>query len=501
MRKAGILMPVASLPSRCGCGDFGPQAYHFADLLKQAGLSVWQILPLNPLGYGNSPYQPYSSYAMDDLYISLDLLAKEKLIHRSVKYHSGTESIDYEAVRRFREPFLKEAFASFVPDASFESFCDRKWLRDYALFMALKRKNGMKAWTEWPKEERDILDQKNPDTEPYEEAIRYEQFKQYMLYLQWTALKAYVNGLGIEIMGDLPFYVGLDSADVWGSRKNFLLDDDGHPEFIAGVPPDYFSATGQRWGNPIYNWDYMEKDGFSFWIDRLSYCGKLMDVVRVDHFRAFDTYWKIPSSCPTAIEGEWVEAPGYALFDELFAKNPDLRIVAEDLGELRAEVLELRDHYAFRGMRVLQFSFTPQEMQSDKEHLLVYTGTHDNETTYAWYSAKPRREQRWMRTCLKKLGFCSGSFMNDIIDYALSRSADIVIIPMYDWLHLGNEGRLNTPGTVGAPNWMWRMPVFGPFRQRIAAIRNQLEKTRRCARRSMLAQEKMPRIHQSKETF
>ena len=455
MRKAGILMPVASLPSRYGCGDFGPQAYHFAKLLKQAGFSIWQILPLNPLGYGNSPYQPYSSYAMDDLYLSLDLLAKEGLIHRPYAFHKNDERIDYEAIRKFREPFLREAFARFVPDASYESYVKQKWLQDYALFMALKKKNGMKAWTEWDKAERDILRDENADLSPYE-------------------------------VGDLPFYVGLDSADVFSSRENFLLDEDGRPSFIAGVPPDYFSKTGQRWGNPIYDWDYMEEDGFKFWINRLSYCGKLMDIVRVDHFRAFDTYWKIPSSCPTAIEGEWVEAPGYALFDTLFKENPELRIVAEDLGDLRAEVLELRDHYAFRGMRVIQFSFNEEEMNSDKEHLLVYTGTHDNETTFAWYKSLSHKEQRWMRRILKRLGYHSGSFMNDVIQYSLERSADMVIIPMYDWLHLSHSGRINTPGTVGAPNWMWRMRNFDAFSKKVSTIRDALEEAGRAPRRKIL---------------
>lgn len=486
MRKAGILMPVASLPSRYGCGDFGPQAYHFAKLLKQAGFSIWQILPLNPLGYGNSPYQPYSSYAMDDLYLSLDMLADEGLIHKPYAFHKNDERIDYEAIRKYREPFLREAFANFVPDAAYASYVKQKWLQNYALFMALKKKNDMKAWTEWDKEERDILEDENPDLSPYEEEIRYELFKQYELYLQWTLLKSYVNNLGIEIMGDLPFYVGLDSADVFSSRSNFLLDEDGRPSFIAGVPPDYFSATGQRWGNPIYDWDYMEKDSFKFWVERLSYCGKMMDIVRVDHFRAFDTYWKIPSSSPTAIEGEWVEAPGYALFDTLFKENPDLRIVAEDLGDLRAEVLELRDHYAFRGMRVIQFSFNEEEMYSDKEHLLVYTGTHDNDTTFAWYKSLSHGEQRWMRKILKRLGYHSGSFMDDVIQYSLGRSADIVIIPMYDWLHLSRSGRINTPGTVGAPNWMWRMQSFDVFSGKVGKIREALEKAHRAPRRKIL---------------
>ena len=247
------------------------------------------------------------------------------------------------------------------------------------------------------------------------------------------------------------------------------------------MPPDYFSATGQRWGNPIYDWDAMKKDGFTFWINRLSYCGKSMDIVRVDHFRAFDTYWKIPASCPTAIEGEWVEAPGYELFDALFAKNPDLRIVAEDLGDLRAQVLELRDHYAFRGMRVIQFTLDPDHMDENKTHLLVYTGTHDNEPIYSWYWGESRHRQREIRRLLKQAGYHTHSFIEDVLAYSLDRDADMVIIPMFDWLHCGHEARLNTPGTVGAPNWMWRMKDMGPFEKNVRKIRAMLVKAGRTA--------------------
>jgi 4-alpha-glucanotransferase len=284
-------------------------------------------------------------------------------------------------------------------------------------------------------------------------------------------------------MGDLPFYVGIDSADVWASRQNFLLDKKGHPRFIAGVPPDYFSATGQRWGNPIYDWEYMRQDKFQFWIERLSYTERLFDQVRVDHFRAFDTYWKIKASCPTALDGEWVEAPGYELFDELFAKEPELQIVAEDLGDLRAEVLELRDHYSFRGMRVIQFSFDPKGMEEDKTHLLVYTGTHDNAPIYGWYREKTRKERRDMRRYLWKHGYHKHSFSWDIIDYSLRSKADMVIIPMSDWLHLGSDARLNLPGTVGAPNWMWRINDLSKFAYAIPEIRSSLEESHRTAKK------------------
>ena len=475
MRKAGILMPVASLPDRHGCGCFGHEAYHFIDQMKAAGLAVWQILPLNPLGYGNSPYQPYSSYAMDDIYISLDRLYEQGLIGKAPSYHRRAKTIDYDAVRRFREPYLREAFRNFTPDMNYTTFSYQSWVKNYAVFMTFKKKNGMQCWLDWPQDQKDHPKENKVDLRLYEDDILYEVFLQYVLYLQWKDLKQYANDAGIEIMGDIPFYVGIDSADVWADRASFLLDEDGRPTFIAGVPPDYFAKDGQRWGNPIYDWDYLKKNDFAFWLERLAYTERMFDITRVDHFRAFDTYWKIPSSCPTAIDGEWIEAPGYALFDTVFEKMPDLEIVAEDLGDLRDEVHTLRDHYKFRGMRVIQFSFDPSGMGEDREHLLVYTGTHDNDPIFSWYRSKKPGEQKKMRECLHRMGYHSGSFMTDVIRYSLDSNADMVVIPMFDWLHMGHEARLNTPGTVGSPNWMWRMTSLGRFGAKIKEIRADVE--------------------------
>ena len=470
-------MPVASLPGRHGIGTFGHETYHFIDLAAKAGFSIWQILPLNPLGYGNSPYQSYSSYAMDSLYISLDILEEQGLLKRRVpSFHRRRSRIAYEDIRDYKESYLREAYRNFVPDHAFGVFAFQEWARNYAIFMTFKQLNHGICWNEWKPEFRDQPIANQVPLKQYEDEILYQVFIQYELFLQWRNLKQYANDHGIEIMGDLPFYVGLDSADVWASRENFLLDAKGQAKFIAGVPPDYFSATGQRWGNPIYNWDYMKKDHFSFWLERLSYTKRLFDKVRIDHFRAFDTYWKIKASCPTALDGEWVEAPGYELFDELFAKEPDLEIVAEDLGDLRGEVLELRDHYAFRGMRIIQFFFDPKRMEKqaideeDKTHLLVYTGTHDNNPILGWYFRKTRSEQRDIRRYLWKNGYRKHSFSSAILAYALNAKADMVIIPMSDWLHMGQEARLNLPGTVGAPNWMWRMKDFSRFAHAVYGI-------------------------------
>lgn len=475
-------MPVASLPDRHGIGSFGKQAYHFVDEINKAGLTIWQILPLNPLGYGNSPYQPYSSFAMDELYISLDLLKEEGLIKSRIpSFRRRAGQIDYDAVRRFKEPFLKEAYRNFKPDHAYSVFAFQQWLRDYAVFMTFRKINNMHCWNEWPEEMRDEPIEGKIDLKEYTDEILYQVFLQYILFRQWKDLKQYANDKGIEIMGDIPFYVGLDSADVWAKRENFLLTRDGHPTFIAGVPPDYFSATGQRWGNPIYNWEYMEKDNFSFWMERLSYVRKMFDLVRVDHFRAFDTYWKIKASCPTAIDGKWIEAPGYKLFDTMLKADPEFEIVAEDLGDLRKEVHVLRDHYHFRGMRVIQFSFDPKGMPADKEHLVVYTGTHDNDPIFSWYRHKPAAERRAMRRYLKKTGYHAHSFAEDIIQYSLDSNADMVIIPMVDYLHLGKKARLNLPGTVGKPNWMWRLTEFSAFEKKVPAIRAAVEKAKRIA--------------------
>ena len=469
-------MPVASLPSRHGCGSFGKEAYEFVDMIHEDGFSIWQILPLNPRGYGNSPYQPYSSYALDEIFIDLDLLyEKGYLAHKPAAFNRNAEQVDYDAVRKFKEPYLREAFRKFEPDLNYTNFAYQDWMKNYAVFKTLKQVNGNRSWVEWPEEMKDG----SVDMKPYQDEILYQIFLQYILFLQWKDLKQYANDRDILIMGDIPFYVGLDSSDVFFSRKNFLLDDDGRPTFIAGVPPDYFSANGQRWGNPIYDWDYMEKDGFSFWISRLAYTQRLFDIIRVDHFRAFDTYWKIKASCPTAVDGEWVEAPGYKLFDTIKEKLPDLQLVAEDLGDLREQVHTLRDHYDFRGMRVIQFSFNADGMGEDREHLLVYTGTHDNESISSWYRKKPGSEKRKMRKCMKKMGYKTGSFTGDVIDYSLHSNADMVIIPMGDWIHKGTEARINMPGTIGSPNWMWRMTDFSDFRKRTNEIRDLIEKSGR----------------------
>ena len=481
MRKAGILLPVASLPSDYGIGDFGPKAYEFVRYIKATGFKIWQILPLNPLGFGNSPYQPYSSKAMDEIYISLELLQKDGLIGETTCFNSNVDEIDYEAVRTFKTKYLKEAFNNFKADKGYEEFIKQDWVYEYAVFLTLKKANDNKLWIDWPKSDKLWIKNHKRSLKKYQKDIEYEMFVQYIVYKQWMDLRSFTNKLKIQILGDIPIYVGIDSLDVWSYQKGFLLDRDGRPKFIAGVPPDYFSATGQRWGNPIYYWKQLEKDGFEFWLDRLNYSSKLFDIIRIDHFRAFDTYWKIDASCETAIDGKWVEAPGYKLFDKIYETYPDIQIIAEDLGDLRPEVLVLRDHYGLKGMRVVEYSFDPYEPKNmpDVENLVAYTGTHDNELLSQWLSYKDEDYLKTMRSFFKKKRLNYDNDLDNILQYTLSSKAEIAIIPMGDLLGLEAKCRINTPGTVGNPNWQWKMVDFKAFLDKSALIKHMIKRSKR----------------------
>lgn len=483
-RMAGVLMPVASLPSPDGVGSFGKEAYRFVDILTQMGMKVWQILPLNPLGYGNSPYQPFSSYAGDELYIDLDLLVEAGYLQPGREAFDAGEDrnrVDYERARAYKLKYLKEAFRVFREtswdEPEFLTFREMKWVRPYAVFVALKKQNDLRCWNAWPQEQQDwILDGKY-DISHLTGEIEYQIFAQFMFFKQWMALKTYANGKGIQIMGDMPFYVGFDSLDVWSSREDFLLDEKWHPSFVAGVPPDYFSATGQRWGNPIYDWESLRKKDFAFWIDRLSYNSKLYDIIRIDHFRAFDTYWKIPASCPTAVEGAWIEAPGYALFDEIYRKLPDIQIVAEDLGDLRPEVLVLRDHYDLPGMNVAEF--TLPETDQAVFNQLIYTGTHDNQTVKGWYGALDKKAQRKILKVLAKHSQPRESIGKKMIRFVYGSAAWLAIIPLADLLELDDSARLNTPGTVGSPNWEWKLEDWKLLNRKKAFIKQVVEESGR----------------------
>lgn len=468
-RQTGILLAVSSLPGNQGIGDFGKQAYRFLDILAKQHIKIWQILPLHPLGYGNSPYQPYSTFAGDPIYINIDHLADLELLKQSSirNFNKFCDQVDYEGVRAFKEPYLRKAFRVFKKsfqeyEASYQVFCEEcDWLHTFAVFAALKKKNNNASWLEWPKEERLWIQDPSQSFSQLEEEIEYEKFLQFMFYMQWNDVKAYANERGISIMGDMPIYVGIDSVDVWENQSYFLLDKNGHPTSVAGVPPDYFSAEGQRWGNPLYNWKRLKKDGYGFWIRRLRWAQQHFDYTRIDHFRGFDTYWKIPARCKTAIEGEWIEGPAYDLFDTIYKELPDIQIVAEDLGDLRKEVGVLRDHYNLLGMRVLQFEMEPKRLKRGlPEHVIVYTGTHDNMTLEQWYEEQGQNKKIALRRFFHNRGYKERNFHDLVIHFALDSKAEICILPMQDILGLKEEGRMNTPSTIGSPNWEWKLKNY-----------------------------------------
>ncbi len=473
MREAGVLLAVSSLPSRHGIGDFGPNAREFLKLSKKAGFKYWQILPLNPVGFGNSPYQPYGSKPFDEIYISLDILVEEKLLKKVPSLNKTAEKVDYEAARLFKLNYLHIAFENYkkTKRTGFARFKKANpWVFNYAVFVTFKKQNYLNQWHYWPFEFKNWIHDHKLDLTPYKDKIEFEMWLQYIAYKQWQDLHKFANKLGIGVVGDMPIYVGVDSVDVWENNKAFLLDDQYFPTFIAGVPPDFFSATGQRWGNPLYDWDYLKKNNFDFWKERLGYNGKLFDMIRIDHFRAFDTYWKIPSSCPTAIEGEWVEAPGYALFDVLLKEFPTLKVIAEDLGDLRPQVLVLRDHYNLPGMEIVQFTYNPHKMSEQPlKNRIIYTGTHDNQTMVSWYNAQSLEFKRATETDLNRRGFKAyANVFDKFLAYTFFSSANLAIVPMQDLLVLDDQARFNTPGTIGSPNWEWKLKNFEKYRKRLS---------------------------------
>lgn len=458
-------MPIASLPSSFGVGGFGKESYRFVDILSDAGFKLWQILPLNALGYGHSPYQPLSSYAIDEIYTDLSDLKRSGFLSEIPSYRNGSERIDYEAVRAYMAPLLLKAFESAIEKEKNNVLAfiyTHPWVKVWGLYSYYKKKNELKEWSAWPKDGRDRIEDISSLNDDERNGVLYEAWVQMNLYREWKSLRAHANRKGIKIIGDLPFYVGYDSADVWGNQEFFDIDmNSKKPISVAGVPPDYFSKDGQRWGNPIYKWDLLEKSGFSFWIDRIKGNQELYDIVRIDHFRAFDTYWKIDAKEKTAKNGEWVLAPGYKLFDTLKEEIKDIEIIAEDLGDLRPEVLALRDHYGFPGMEVIEFDFYDSEVTKkrdalSKENAVLYTGTHDNMPFKAFFSSLKEKEKKEWIAALENKGFI-GDISKNIIEYCLSSVASYAIFPLSDLLNLGEEARLNEPGSSNQSNWSWSL--------------------------------------------
>lgn len=468
MRKCGVLMPVSSLPSRFGIGGFSKEAYDFVDFLAEGGQSLWQILPLGPTGYGDSPYQSFSTFAGNPYYISLDALIEQGLLTEeeceAADYGNHPNYVNYEKIYNSRFALLRKAFnrADIENDTNYKKFVEDQsaWLKDYAMYMAIKDSLGGVAWIEW---DEDIRLRKPTAMAHYEETLKediaFYSYLQYLFATQWSALKAYANGKGINIIGDIPIYVAFDSADTWANPELFQLDEENIPTAVAGCPPDAFSATGQLWGNPLYRWDYHEKTGFAWWIRRLAYCFTIYDVVRIDHFRGFDEYWAIPYGNPTAEFGRWEKGPGYALFEAMKKALGNREVIAEDLGFLTPSVLKLVKKTGYPGMKVLQFAFDSREESDYLPHnythnCVVYTGTHDNDTVMGWIPAMSRKDLAFAK---KYIGVKRTSdICSNLIRMAYASVADTAIIPIQDYLELGSEARINTPSTLGG-NWEWRM--------------------------------------------
>ncbi|MGN1182312.1 MAG: 4-alpha-glucanotransferase [Faecalibacillus sp.] len=481
-RQAGVLLPLFSLPGRHGIGDLGQCAYDFIEQSAQAGFSIWQILPMNPSSAGNSPYTPYSSFAGDEIYISLDLLTQWGFIDDVPSFHQDENRINYPAVRQYKGKYLREAFASFKKDNSeyideYNTFVKGAfWLDCYARYMALKEANEGLSWVDWNDEDQDI----QGSNEGLEDDIEYMKFLQFIFIKQFNLLKIHAHQYGISIMGDLPLYVGHDSADVYEFRECFQLDNKYDPLFVSGASPDYFSEDGQLWGHPLYDWDYLKKTNYDFWIRRLKWNNEIFDILRVDHFRAFDTYWSIPYGDKTARNGQWIEGPAYDFLDSVYKQLPELTMIVEDLGELREEVHELRDHYHLLGMRVMQFSFGPSEEKIGfkmPEHCVVYTGTHDNATLKEWYD--DYGDKKRIQDIMKKLKMEDETVPEQVLHYTLSCDSVIAVIPVQDLLGYDKETRINLPGTVGDQNWSYKLTSLKDYKNHLEIIKDLLKETNR----------------------
>lgn len=480
-RSSGILLHPTSLPGPFGIGDLGPSAYEFADFLTGAGQSIWQMLPLGPTGYGDSPYQCFSAFAGNSVLISLPRLVDEGLLAaralNDVPQFSA-EQVEYEHVNRFKQQKLSLAFQSFQSAAPqerklrFEAFkqAESNWLSDYALFRALKNRFGGVAWSKWDRpfamRESSTLQQARSELA---QQIAEQEFLQFVFFEQWEELKSYCHGKNIRIMGDLPIYVAHDSADVWARPEYFHLDERGNATRVAGVPPDYFSATGQLWGNPIYRWERMAADGYSWWVERFRAAFRMFDMLRVDHFRGFEAYWEVPGGENTAQNGKWMKGPGAKLFAAVEAKLGQLPILAENLGVITPAVEAIRDRFGFPGMAILQFAFgNDLQGPSFRPHnyprnVVAYSGTHDNDTVVGWWTSKPgqgsirseediREEREFAR---RYLNLDSEEINWVFIRTLMASVADTVIFPIQDILGAGSEARMNVPGTATG-NWRWR---------------------------------------------
>ncbi len=461
--KSGILMPVSSLPSHYGIGSFGKGAFDFIDFLDETGQKCWQVLPLNPTSYGDSPYQSPASVAGNPYFIDLDILATKGLITSCELKTVACDDkrVDYGRLFGTRYSLLRIAYSRYTPDRKFSAFCRKNadWLEDYALFMALKVHYGYRQWTLWGDEHRDVK-RARECTDDFKAECGFWKWVQYEFFDEWQAVREYAHSKGIVIIGDMPIYVAHDSMDVWRAPEQFLLDEEYNPTVVAGCPPDAYAEDGQLWGNPIYNWELMREDGYRWWIDRVRCSFELFDLLRIDHFRGFAGYFTIPYGEETARNGMWNVGPGKELFDAIRAEFPKARIIAEDLGFITDDVRELLTYTDFPGMKVLQFAFYDENNEYlprmyKTENCIVYTSSHDSDCTVSWYKELPKdAKQRFKRECPRAKGV---SATHAAIESAMRSIANLAVISMQDYLELTNEkGRMNVP-SVAEGNWSWRI--------------------------------------------
>ena len=466
MRKSGILMHVTSLPSPYGVGSMGKCAYEFVDFLCDASQAYWQVLPLNPTGYGDSPYQSFSSFAGNHYLIDLDMLIEEGLLKQeeadAVNWSSDESRVDFGCLFENRCKLLRLAYGRFTENEEYRRFTaeNADWLEDYGLFMALKEKFQNRPWYEWSLSlMKRIPEMVHSIRQELASAIRFHIFLQYLFFRQWNALRSYANGKGIQIIGDVPIYVPLDSVDVWSAPELFQLNGNCRPTAVAGCPPDSFTADGQLWGNPLYNWDKMKETGFACWIRRLSAAAKMYDVVRLDHFRGFDSYWSVPAGDKTAAGGQWKQGPGLAYIQAIQKALPDLKFIAEDFGYVTPEVRQLQEASGYPGMKILQFAFDSREANDYLPHAypvnsVCYTGTHDNLTIAQWFQEAAEEDIVLAKEYLglnREEGYVWG-----MIRGVMSSASRLCLIQMQDYLELDGSARMNCPGSLSSKNWTWR---------------------------------------------
>lgn len=470
MRASGVLMPVSSIPSEFGIGCFSKEAYDFVDQLAAAGQRYWQILPMGPTGYGDSPYQSCSTFAGNPYFIDLQTLIEDGLLTQeeceSCDWGGSPCYVDYEKIYQSRFLLLRKAYdrTDLRGNREYEEFVRQQghWLLDYALFMAIKDARGGKSWADWPEELQDhqsyAVEQARTELK---DEIDFYCFQQYLFSVQWMKLKAYANEKGVYVIGDVPIYVAPDSSDAWANPELFQFDENYRPKAVAGCPPDAFSATGQLWGNPLYHWRKHKEEGYLWWTRRMIRCMEFYDVVRIDHFRGFDEYYSIPYGDKTAENGHWEKGPGLELFHVLNSRIEDLRVIAEDLGFLTESVFKMVRESGYPGMKVLQFAFDESESScylpyKYEKNCVVYTGTHDNETTKGWLAGLNSHDSSFVKEYIDCTGKTPEECVWGLIRAAQASVADLCVIPIQDYLCLGNEARMNTPSTLG-DNWKWRL--------------------------------------------